>query len=542
MLFAASFFQDVMLDGMNQKSPARAPKSAGEKTSASFVKLLDNISAAKKKQPEIKTAENAGKYPCCVSGGDGDDKEPSNIAEFRIIKCGKNEKIKGKGNNNTAEGYGREEATGAENGDFRRNSGILIQCVSQLLNVKPEEIMFLFESGGTKVQDIFSGIDARDIISELAAIAGLNGYATQAIQDIAALVEKYAVEKAGNLDSTAGRTETGTDFKKEAQTPDGGHFSLRSGELDIESLMTGDEEAPEKYAGIAEKLKAGFEELLSKIKDKHEGMPFVTLKEEKDSIKQPAAAQEVFGTLLERDDFAGSEIKQGYRGYENGRLKKEGQQDVHFGENLEGKNPASGHAANAGQRGGKIGWDERVPSFSNNWIINTQVVKSEPAGKFEILPGYVPPNREQLMPGKEILGRIVENARIILDGSKSEMVMQLKPESLGKLSLKVVAEHGIVTARFMVENMQVKQIIETNMQVLKDALEKQGLSVEGFSVSVGQEQQNWLHGDNDFIWDGIRNSTRVANLRQNIPEGDDFDKHRRMNLYELNGSSIDLMA
>ena len=281
---------------------------------------------------------------------------------------------------------------------------------------------------------------------------------------------------------------------------------------------------------------------MSKIKDKHEGIPFVSLKEAKDFIKQPDAAQEVFGTLRERDDFTISEIKEGYREYANGKLKQEGQQDIRFSQNLEYENPGSEHAADAEQKAGRIGWDERVLSYGNNWMINTQAVKREPSDKFEILPGDVLANREQLTPGSEILGRIVENARIILDGSKSEMVMQLKPESLGKLALKVVAEHGIVTARFMVENMQVKQIIETNLQVLKDALEEQGLNIEGFSVSVGQEQQNWLHRDNDFTQVEIRNSTRAADLRLNISEGAGFDKHRRMNPYELNGSSIDLMA
>jgi flagellar hook-length control protein FliK len=68
--------------------------------------------------------------------------------------------------------------------------------------------------------------------------------------------------------------------------------------------------------------------------------------------------------------------------------------------------------------------------------------------------------------------------------------MDLKPESLGKLSLKVVTERGIVVANFVAENEQVKAAIETNMQILKDALEKQGLSIQGFNVSVGNNSLN----------------------------------------------------
>lgn len=87
----------------------------------------------------------------------------------------------------------------------------------------------------------------------------------------------------------------------------------------------------------------------------------------------------------------------------------------------------------------------------------------------------------------EIIDQVINNAKLILSGDKSEMIMNLKPNSLGKISLKVVTENGIVTARFVAENQQVKQVLESNMELLKDSLEKQGLNVQGFSVSVGQD-------------------------------------------------------
>lgn len=94
---------------------------------------------------------------------------------------------------------------------------------------------------------------------------------------------------------------------------------------------------------------------------------------------------------------------------------------------------------------------------------------------------------ENVRSGNEIVRQVVEKAQVILDGDKSEMVLSLKPESLGKLSLKVVTENGIVMAKFIAENQQVKQVLESNMQFLKENLEKQGLNVQGFSVSVRQD-------------------------------------------------------
>lgn len=92
-----------------------------------------------------------------------------------------------------------------------------------------------------------------------------------------------------------------------------------------------------------------------------------------------------------------------------------------------------------------------------------------------------------------VLKQVVEKAEMVVHDDKSEMVMQLKPESLGKITLKVIHERGEVIARFVAENEQVKAILESNLQLLKDSLQKSGVSVQNLEVSVGQqgqEQQN----------------------------------------------------
>jgi len=92
---------------------------------------------------------------------------------------------------------------------------------------------------------------------------------------------------------------------------------------------------------------------------------------------------------------------------------------------------------------------------------------------------------------EEIISQVIEKAQIIMMPDKSEMVMELKPDNLGKLSLKLVTENGIVMAKFVAENRQVKEVLESNMQLLKDSLQKQGLDVQGFSVSVRQDSNRF---------------------------------------------------
>jgi len=115
-----------------------------------------------------------------------------------------------------------------------------------------------------------------------------------------------------------------------------------------------------------------------------------------------------------------------------------------------------------------------------------------------VAAGSVASSRQEIyVPKSEIISQVVEKAKVILDGEKSEMVMSLKPDSLGKLSLKIVTEHGMVTAKFIAESQQVKQILEANMQILKDLLEKQGMSIQGFSVYVGHQASYGNNGSKD---------------------------------------------
>ncbi len=98
-----------------------------------------------------------------------------------------------------------------------------------------------------------------------------------------------------------------------------------------------------------------------------------------------------------------------------------------------------------------------------------------------------------------VFQQAIEKAETFLSEDKTEMVIQLKPESLGKISLRVIHERGEIVARFMAESDQVKAILESNMQLLRDSLHKNGVSVQSLSVSVGQQNTGQDSG-NDHSW------------------------------------------
>ncbi len=57
---------------------------------------------------------------------------------------------------------------------------------------------------------------------------------------------------------------------------------------------------------------------------------------------------------------------------------------------------------------------------------------------------------------------------------------------MGKVNLSVVMKEGVATANFIVQNEMVKEALQSQMQVLRDNLEQQGLKVESIEVTVAE--------------------------------------------------------
>jgi flagellar hook-length control protein FliK len=142
----------------------------------------------------------------------------------------------------------------------------------------------------------------------------------------------------------------------------------------------------------------------------------------------------------------------------------------------------------------------------------------------------------------DVLKQVVEKAKVILNGDKSEMIMDLKPDNLGKLSLKVVTERGMVMARFIAENQQVKEVLETNMQLLKDALEKQGMQIQEFSVSVGQQSAGGFNNSYGAPQEKGRRSAHpaISGAWQEGTAG--IESAAKANAYSWTGSTVNYTA
>jgi len=93
---------------------------------------------------------------------------------------------------------------------------------------------------------------------------------------------------------------------------------------------------------------------------------------------------------------------------------------------------------------------------------------------------------------QNILNQVVDAAKMSfnLEDETSEMLIKLKPNSMGNVELKVSIEKGVLLAEFSVESQIVKEALESNLADLRNALSDKGFSIHDLNVSVNQEQAN----------------------------------------------------
>lgn len=139
----------------------------------------------------------------------------------------------------------------------------------------------------------------------------------------------------------------------------------------------------------------------------------------------------------------------------------------------------------------------------------------------------------------DIMNQVIKKAEIIVQGSHQEMIMKLEPESLGKLNLKLVVENGLITAKFVAESQQVKEVLESNFNKLKDALQEKGITVQGFSVSVGQEGTSFNSGQGFEQW---KRTIKLSNKLNGDYMGLDEDQSFSVNPYNYHDGKVDYRA
>jgi len=158
-------------------------------------------------------------------------------------------------------------------------------------------------------------------------------------------------------------------------------------------------------------------------------------------------------------------------------------------------------AANSGNQSQADTGQQQNPMMGNEQAASVMMYENKNAGAsaatFEMTSSGIASKAEAMqsrpsVTASEIINQMIEKMKVDVRANVSEVRITLRPEALGDVSLKIITERGIVTAQFLAENERVKEIIESNFNILKDALEKQGVSISSLSVEVGSERGNQM--------------------------------------------------
>ena len=177
---------------------------------------------------------------------------------------------------------------------------------------------------------------------------------------------------------------------------------------------------------------------------------------------------------------------------------------------------------------------ERQPSESNAAPTNTNhtgaatpSVPTQSASVENNANVQEPQNPQNVRDNYNVREQIVEQARMIRSQESTEMVIRLRPEHLGELTLRVsVTSNGAVNASFHTPNAEVRAIIENSLVQLKQELNNQGLKVEDVEVYAGladgqlpgRDGQAWQQGRGQNAETGGRNTKLDA---ENFEETND---------------------
>ena len=118
-----------------------------------------------------------------------------------------------------------------------------------------------------------------------------------------------------------------------------------------------------------------------------------------------------------------------------------------------------------------------------------------------------------LMAG-ELLDKVVEKIKIsLLKGGSNRIEMDLNPPTLGKLRMHIIQKIDDVRASIMVESMAAKELIETNINYLKQSLADQGLKLSQISIGVNSDRAgNDTHKQGPFGGEGESGGHQVKKI------------------------------
>ncbi|MFZ3045104.1 MAG: flagellar hook-length control protein FliK, partial [Desulfatirhabdiaceae bacterium] len=94
-----------------------------------------------------------------------------------------------------------------------------------------------------------------------------------------------------------------------------------------------------------------------------------------------------------------------------------------------------------------------------------------------------------------VIRQIVDHASIKLVEGRSEIRIELKPESLGHLTLQISSENNQISLKITAENYQVKDTIENQIGQLRVELQRKGMDIDTVHVDIFNSESTYSQSE-----------------------------------------------
>nr|WP_279279094.1 flagellar hook-length control protein FliK [Senegalia massiliensis] len=139
-----------------------------------------------------------------------------------------------------------------------------------------------------------------------------------------------------------------------------------------------------------------------------------------------------------------------------------------------------------------------------------------------------------------ILEQINSNIKFIDNEGVKIAKISLNPESLGKIMIKLDMDEGNIIGKILVENTDVKNLLENNIDSLKETFSSKGILLKEMNVTVGQE--SFSNGDQqNFFKKYYSKRKNKSNLEKDESEYEELIFNNYGRDYIVNGS-LDIKA
>lgn len=188
---------------------------------------------------------------------------------------------------------------------------------------------------------------------------------------------------------------------------------------------------------------------------------------------------------------------------------------------------------------------DKQPKFQNNIVDENIILKQDNIDLNKNIMNVTKVTSKDnlssnIMEKYNILEQINSNIKFIDNEGVKIARINLNPESLGKIMIKLDMDEGNIIGRILVENTDVKNLLENNINSLKETFSSKGILLKEMNVTVGQE--SFSNGDQqNFFKKYYSKRKNKSNLEKDESEYEELIFNNYGRDYIVNGS-LDIKA